>query len=53
MAIKTARYHSSDPTDPRVFHDYSDCPNGQQINSWNKLQGDGGLPRCGGCKRLD
>ena len=53
MAIKVSPYHSTDPRDPRVYHDYSDCPNGEQIRPVNKASGTGGLPRCGGCERLD
>jgi hypothetical protein len=52
MAIPTSPYHSADPTDPRVYHDYSDCPNGQQIKPENRRSGQGGLPRCGSCKRF-
>lgn len=33
MAVKTLPYYSTDQRDPRVYHDYGDCPNGQQI-SW-------------------
>lgn len=53
MAIKTSKYYSIDPTDPRRYHDYLDCPNGQQIKPANRRSGDGGLPRCGSCQRLD
>jgi hypothetical protein len=53
MAISTSPYHSTDRRDPRVWHDYSDCPNGQQISPANRAAGKGGLPRCGGCQRLD
>jgi len=30
MATPSSPYHSTDTTDPQVYHDYSDCPNGQQ-----------------------
>lgn len=53
MAISTSPYHSTDLRDPRVYHDYRDCPNGQQISPGNRAAGKGGLPRCGSCKRLD
>jgi hypothetical protein len=53
MAAPSAPYHSTDPTDPQVYHDYSDCPNGQQIKPDNLAAGDGGLPRCGSCENLD
>ena len=26
---KVSPYHSSDPTDPDVYHDHDDCPSGQ------------------------
>ena len=38
-----------DPSDPDVYHDYDDCPTGQQISSWNKRPGTGGYPRCKQC----
>jgi hypothetical protein len=53
MATKVYPYHSTDQRDPRVHHDYSDCPNGQQISPSNKASGTGQLPRCGSCQRLD
>ncbi|WP_448629769.1 hypothetical protein [Cellulomonas soli] len=53
MATSCPPYHSTDLRDPRVHHDYKDCPNGQQIAPGNRAQGTGHLPRCGGCKRLD
>lgn len=53
MAVPSPPYHSIDPTDPQVYHDYSDCPNGQQIKPENKRPGTGGLPRCGSCENLD
>nr|WP_300142248.1 hypothetical protein [Propionicimonas sp.] len=53
MATKCSPYHSTDPTDPRVYHDYRNCPNGQRIEPENWVAGTGNLPRCGGCRRLD
>lgn len=53
MAVECSSYHSIEPTDPDVYHDYSDCPNGQQIPSKNWRSGDGGYPRCGSCRRMD
>lgn len=32
-------YHSIDPSDPDVYHDYEDCPNGQQIPPKNRRDG--------------
>ena len=49
VTMKVAAYHSSNPSDPDVYHDYDDCPAGQQIPSWNKRSGTGGYPRCKRC----
>lgn len=53
MATKCPPYHSTDPTDPRVYHDDRNCSNGQRIKPENWVSGTGNLPRCGGCRRLD
>lgn len=50
---KVSPYHSSDPTDPDVYHDHDNCPSGQQIPPQNKVSGPGGHPRCKHCKSLD
>ena len=47
--VKVSAYHSSNQSDPDVYHDHSDCPTGQQIPSYNKVSGTGGLPRCKQC----
>jgi hypothetical protein len=47
--MKVSAYHSSNPSDPDVYHDHDDCPTGQQIPSWNKRSGTGGYPRCKQC----
>lgn len=51
--MKVAAYHSSNPSDPDVHHNYDDCPTGQQIPSWNKTPGTGGHPRCKHCIAKD
>lgn len=53
MAIPTSPYHSIDESDPDVYHDYEDCPNGQQIPPENRRVGKNGWPRCGSCERMD
>jgi hypothetical protein len=53
MATRSYPYHSKDQRDPQVFHDYSDCPNGQQIAPGNWAIGTGELDLCGSCARLD
>lgn len=50
--MKTTAYHSSNPSDPDVYHDHSNCPSGQQIPAHNRLSGTGGYPRCGHCKNM-
>lgn len=55
MAVRCNPYHSIDPTDPDVWHDYRDCPNGQQIPQGNRRQGRGPAHyrRCRSCIRMD
>jgi hypothetical protein len=53
MANKVYPYYSIDPTDPDVYHDYSDCPAGQQIPDKNRRSGTGGRRRCLHCVRMD
>jgi hypothetical protein len=52
MATKCRPYHSTDRTDPRVYHDYRDCPDGEQIRRENLASGTGSLPRCGRCNLM-
>jgi hypothetical protein len=49
---KVAPYHSSNPSDPDVYHDHDDCPSGQQIPPQNRQGGTGGYPRCKHCVNL-
>jgi hypothetical protein len=39
-------YHSSNPSDPDVYHDSDTCPTGQQIPAKNRVPGkrDGNRP---------
>jgi hypothetical protein len=50
---KVAPYHSTNPADPDVYHDYDDCPTGQQIPESNKESGTGGYRRCKQCEDKD
>lgn len=50
---KVTAYHSSNPSDPDVYHDYDDCPTGQQIPPQNKVPGTGGYRRCMQCIEKD
>jgi hypothetical protein len=47
--VKVSAYHSSNKSDPDVYHDHNDYPTGQQIPSYNKVSGTGGFPRCKHC----
>lgn len=49
---KVAPYHSSNPTDPDVYHDHDNCPSGQQIPPAKRRSGTGGYPRCKHCQNL-
>lgn len=42
-------YHSSNPSDPDVYHDHEHCPTGQQIPASNRVSGTGGNDRCKQC----
>jgi len=46
---QVAAYHSSNASDPDVYHDQDDCPTGQQIPSWNRVPGTGNLRQCKQC----
>lgn len=50
--MKVSAYHSSNPSDPDVYHDHDDCPSGQQIPWQNKQSGTGGYPRCKHCRDM-
>lgn len=50
---KVSAYHSSNPSDPDVYHDYDDCPTGRQIPAANRVAGDGGFRRCKQCIEMD
>ena len=49
---KVAPYHSSNPTDPDVYHDHNDCPSGSQIPDANLRPGTGGYRRCETCIKM-
>jgi hypothetical protein len=50
---KCSPYHTSEPETPQVYHDYTDCPSGEQIKPWHKVQGTGGRRRCEQCVAKD
>lgn len=43
-------YHSSNPSDPDVYHERDDCPTGKQIPAKNRVEGKGtGSRPCKDC----
>lgn len=49
---KVNPYHSSNPSDPDVYHDHDNCRTGQQIPARNRVLGTGGFRRCEHCVAL-
>lgn len=52
MATASAWY-SIASTDRAVYHDNTDCPEGQRILRENRREGKGGRPRCDRCSEMD
>ena len=52
IMAKVSPYHSSNPSDPDVYHDHDDCPTGQQIPARNRVAGTGGNRHCKQCTDL-
>lgn len=50
--MKVTAYHSSNLSDPDVYHDHDNCPSGQQIPWYNKVTGTGNHPRCKHCRDM-
>ncbi len=50
--MKVYAYHSTNPSDPDVYHDHSTCVSGSQIPQRNRASGTGGYRRCEHCIRL-
>ena len=50
--MKVSAYYSTNPSDPDVYHDHDDCPEGQQIPARNKSQGTNGYRRCLSCTKM-
>jgi hypothetical protein len=44
---KIGTHYSIASTDSHVYHNYSDCPSGQNILPQSRRSGTGGFPRCG------
>ena len=50
---KVSPWHSVKDSDPKVYHDNTDCNTGNNIESENRRAGTDGRPKCKECKRLD
>lgn len=49
---KTNPWHSKAPNDRKVYHDETKCTEGNNIETYNKVAGTGGLPKCDHCRRI-
>ncbi len=49
---KVSPFHSKKENSPNVHHDDDKCTEGNNIESYNRVSGTGGRPKCEHCKRL-
>lgn len=49
---KVAPFHSKKPAAKNVYHDDTQCTEGNNIESYYKTPGTDGRPKCEHCKRL-
>lgn len=47
--MRVPAYHSSNPSNPDVYHVHNDCPSGIQIPPRNRVAGTGGNRMCDHC----
>jgi hypothetical protein len=50
---KVPPFHSTNQSDPDVYHDHDDCSRGKLIPPQNKEAGTNGWPQCKTCEELD
>lgn len=50
--MRVSPYHSTNPSDPDVYHVHDICPTGQQIPSRNRAPGTNGHRLCEQCARM-
>jgi hypothetical protein len=50
--VKVAPYYSISPEDREVYHDKSNCPDGERIKPGNKRSGTGNRPYCKECPKV-
>ncbi len=51
-AMKVAPWHTKVPTEHPVHHDETRCTLGDNIESYNRVPGTGGHPKCHLCKSI-
>jgi hypothetical protein len=49
---KKTPWHSKRPDDRKVYHDETQCTEGNNIEERNRVSGTGGLPKCDHCRRI-
>lgn len=49
---KVAAFHSKREQDKKVYHDDDRCTEGNNIETYNRVSGTGGRPKCEHCARL-
>ena len=50
--MKVPAFHSRLTSHRPVYHDESRCTEGDNIESYNRVSGTGGRPKCDHCKRI-
>ncbi len=50
--MKTKPWHSTLPTDRRVYHDETTCTEGNNIEPRNRAEGTGGRDKCERCREI-
>jgi hypothetical protein len=49
--VKVAAFHSKKPGTNR-YHDQSTCTEGNNIETYNRVSGTGGHPKCAHCRSI-
>lgn len=50
--MRVAPYHSTNESDPDVYHVHDNCPSGKQIPAKNRETGTNGWPLCKRCSAM-
>ena len=49
---KVPPFHSKGASDRKVYHDNDKCTEGNNIETYKRVSGTGGYPKCEQCARL-